>query len=315
MAPALHSAISTRIKMHASLLGVQVAFASLSIVGKDALATFEPSELVFFRMLGAAAVLWVLHGVKLGSPLVPMRDAATIFALSLLGMVANQLLFLFGLERTTPVTATLLTCTIPVFALLIAVALRHEALRWRNVLGVGVAVLGVVLLLGTEGMSFGPSAVIGDAMILCNAACYAAYLVLMRAMVLKHGHMKVMTLACTFGAVAIAPVCTPNLLQHSVHAGARAWALVAFLVLVPTLFAYLLNAWALRRAPASLVATYVYAQPVAAMLFTFVLGREAPSAWSAFAAMVVLGGIAFATFADNARPELACERNGVPRVP
>lgn len=281
--------------VHFALFGVQLAFATLSIAGKEALLTFTPFSIAFLRMAGASAVLVSLQLVRGGFPKMPWRDALKLCGLSLLGIVFNQLLFLLGLRRTTPINATLLTCTIPIFTVLIALVLGREKARWRSIVGVLLSFAGIVYLVGTESISFGMDVVVGDLLIVSNAFSYAIYLVLAGKLVAKYGTVTFVTLTFAFGTFAVAPFGLPELLQAAPQATPKAWLLVAFLVLVPTLFTYLLNAWALRLAPSSLVAIYIYVQPIATALFNILLGRGRPSSNVVVAALLVFVGIALVT--------------------
>jgi drug/metabolite transporter (DMT)-like permease len=61
-----------------------------------------------------------------------------------------------------------------------------------------------------------------------------------------------------------------------------AWIWLAFVVVFPTAGAYLLNNWALARADASVVALFIYLQPlIAALLAMARLGeRPSPATWA-----------------------------------
>jgi drug/metabolite transporter (DMT)-like permease len=60
---------------------------------------------------------------------------------------------------------------------------------------------------------------------------------------------------------------------------------------VPTVGAYLLTQIALRRAEPSLVATYIYLQPILAALGAMAILGERPGARTATAAALIFGGV------------------------
>lgn len=282
-------------RVHVALFSVQIAFATLSIVGKDALRTFEPTTIAFLRMAGTAALLLAIHAIKLGVPRIPATDALKIFGFAMLGLVLNQLLFLMGLRHTSPIHATLLTCTIPVFTAVIAILLGREKPTAMGLGGVLVSFSGIAYLVGTDGLKAGPDAVVGDLLIVLNALSYAVYLVLVRNIIEKHGTLTVVTLAFVFGSLVTAPLGAPALFGTSGSIPVDAWLLVGFLVLVPTLYTYLMNAWALKRAPSSLVAVYIYVQPIATATFNKLLNRGGPSSNVYVAALLVFAGILLVT--------------------
>ena len=68
----------------------------------------------------------------------------------------------------------------------------------------------------------------------------------------KHGSLKVVVWLFAFGALWVLPYGARDLLAHAPEVTADTWLLVLFIVLFATVFTYLVNAWALGRAPAYL---------------------------------------------------------------
>jgi len=54
------------------------------------------------------------------------------------------------------------------------------------------------------------------------------------------------------------------------------WAAMAFVVVMVTFVAYLLNTWALGQVHATVVGTYIYMQPLLAAVFTWAFMRLGP---------------------------------------
>ncbi len=278
--------------VHVALLVTQVAFGALSVEGKLAMGErfrVDPSALAMARIVGGFAAFAVLMALT-RQPLVrSLRDHGSLAGLSLLGVVINQAFFLHGLKHTSPLSATLLVATIPVFAAAISVVLGHERVTARMAIGLAVALLGIGILTG-----FGLPA-LGDLLVLINSLAYSLYLALAPTQLARHGATVVVTYAFGFGVLFMAPVGGPALVHGAITWSPGAWALVGFVVLVPTVLAYLSNAWALARARPSLVAVYVYLQPlIVAMLAWEQLGL-APSRRIVLAAAAILAGVAIVT--------------------
>jgi drug/metabolite transporter (DMT)-like permease len=281
-------------RFHGMLLAVQVAFASLSVVGKVVLRSLEPGAIALVRLAGAALVFAAIAAARAergGWTRIPFRDVLAIAGCACLGIFGNQVLFLYGLRLTSPVNATVLIAAIPVFTVLIAILLGREKARAKVLGGIAIASAGVVWLVGAEAIALGAEGAIGDLLVLANSLVYALYLVLVRDLALKHGSLPVVTIGFAVGAALALPIGVPALAEQGPALDASTWALLAYAVLVPTVFTYLASAWALEHAPSSTVATYVFAQPpVAAVLAWIVLG-EVPSARLAVAAVLVFAGI------------------------
>lgn len=278
------------------LLLVQVAFASLAVEGKLAMSPrfgVSPEALAMARILGGALVFVPAH-LALPAPRVRrLRDAFELGVLAVFGIVLNQALFLSGLRRTSPISATLLVATIPVFTAVLAALTGQARLTPRGALGIAVAFFGTFVLSGFAV----PAA--GDLFVMLNAASYAVYVVLSKPALARHGTMTV--LAWTFGAAAVlfAPVGGLALLREAPGFSRPALALVAFIVLVPTALSYALNAWALRRVSPALVTIYVYIQPLVVIALAWLQLDQPPTSRALLAGLFIMSGVALVATAPR----------------
>lgn len=261
-----------RAAIPALLALVQLAFASLSIVGKVTLGAVSPLALVQCRLLGGALCFGAL-GLLARRPLVPPRGARGELALlALLGLVANQVLFLYGLQRTSAIEGTLMIATIPVVTVLYAVLSGRERGRLTLWLGLALALGGALTVALSRGGTTQGAHLVGDLLVLANCASYGAYLVRARDAVARFGSERVVLWIFLFAAAMVAPAGIPTLLSEAPSYPPRVWLAIAYITAGPTVFAYGANAWALQRAPSSLVAVFIYVQPVLAVLLSLTLG-------------------------------------------
>lgn len=291
-------------RVHLALFGVQLAFASLSVAGRILVRDLDPLALALVRLAGAGVVLVALDRAQ-PSRAAPMtyRDRLAIAGCAAMGIFGNQALFLTGLRYTTATHATLLVATIPIFTALVAIVAHAlapragigEAPRGGVLGGIGIAIVGVVTLVLPDALAAssraGELAWLGDLLVTANSLLYATYLVLIRRYATRHGSLPVVAWGFTCGALFCLPLGGPALLRDGPRLSASSWALVLYVVLVATVFTYLANAWALRFARPSLVATYIFVQPiVAACLAWWILGEE-PSARLGVAGVLVALGV------------------------
>lgn len=293
-APGTEARRPSAFTVHTSLIVVQISFATLSVVGKIALAYVTPFALSFARICGAALVLGTAELARRGLPRLPWRDHARIAGLAILGVVLNQLLFLSGLARTTATHATLLGSTIPAFTVVVGAVLSRERATVRSVAGVAVAFASVAWLVSGQ-RAPGEGSLGGDALILTNALSYALYLVLARGTLERVGAARVIALVFAYGTVFTLPVGAPDLVAAIPRLDLRGVELLVYLVLVATVLPYAANAFALRHAKSSLVAVYIYGQPIlAALLAAWQLG-ERPTLRVILAGSGVLVGVGLAS--------------------
>jgi drug/metabolite transporter (DMT)-like permease len=287
-------------RVHAALLVVQIAFASQSVEGKIAMAprvaggeAISPLALAMVRMLGAAAFFQLF--TRAGRSLRPTtwRDQRTLAGLSLLGITLNQTLFLLGLRMTTPMTASLVGVTIPVLTALMAVAAGQERASWQLAAGLGSSIAGVAWLTGVGRVD------VGGLIVLANSVSYAAYIVSSRRTIRRLGALTVITWVFGWGALLFVPVGMPNVVRELPEWSARGWCFLAYILLMPTIVAYLCTAWALGRSSATLVAIYIYVQPViAAVLARIQLGQSLTERMLGAALLIVVGVTIVATRKD-----------------
>lgn len=286
--------------MHLALFVVQVAFGSLAVEGKLAMSPrfgVSPPALAMARILGGALVFGAAHLAFRTRKVQGLRDAAELGLLALFGIVLNQALFLTGLRQTSPMSATLLVATIPVFTAAFAALAGQGRLGGRGAGGIALALLGTMVL---SGFAL-PRA--GDVFVIANAASFAIYIVLSKRALARHGTITV--LAWTFGAGALlfAPIGGLALIQEAPRWSAPALGLVAFIVLVPTAISYSLNAWALSRATPALVTIYVYVQPLVVTALAWVQLGQPPDGRALFAGLFILGGVTLVATAPRQKVE------------
>lgn len=276
-------------------------FASLAIAGRYVLPYVPAGVLVCVRVFGAAAALGLINAAIRGRWVRDRGDLLRIAVLGWLGISANQTLFLFGLQRTTAINATILVTTVPVFTVLGSVLTRREPPSPLKFAGIAVAGAGAVYLIGPDRISLAPDAALGNALIVLGMVCYAAYFIYSKAVLVRYGSLTVSFYAMLFAAAGVLPF---GLVSASGLAWAaipgRAWAWVAYIVLFPTLLSYLINLWALRRVSSNLVAVYTYLQPlVAAAVAPLVLAGERVTSRTAVGGAAVFLGLGLVIVAER----------------
>lgn len=290
-------------RAHVLLVLVQVAFASQAVEAKIAMApraaggeAVDALALTMIRMIAgtlAMAGWWRFVPRPAGhgrvAPLAP-RDHLVLAGLAVLGIDLNQALFLLGLHRTSPVSAALLMPAIPVFTAALAAAFGKERLTARTALGLAAAAAGSVVLVGVTSVDAGILLVLG------NSLAYAAYLVLGRDVVRRLGALRSVAWVFAWGTLFFLPLGLVPAARAVTELTPRGWGFVGWIVLAPTVFAYLANAWALGRVGATTVTAYVFLQPLLAALLAWVqLGLSPSSRAVAAAPLVALGVVLVAT--------------------
>lgn len=283
---------------HLALLGVQLFFGTLPVIGKYVLQTIPAFATVAFRIGGAALAFGLLQAFSKNGLRLEKKSHYWLFLLySLLGVALNQILFVNGLARTSAVNTSLLAVLIPIFALLVSVALKLDNLTARKICGLIAAAVGVIYLIDPARASFSSDTTRGDLMIVVNCFFYASYIAVSKRLIQKYGALKSMAWLFLFGAIFTVPVGAYSLSAVDLQSvPAMTWLAVAAIIIFPTILAYYLNAWALARVAPSVVAIYIYLQPLigftSAVIF---LNDEHFTARSVAAALLIFAGLFLVT--------------------
>jgi drug/metabolite transporter (DMT)-like permease len=279
-------------EVHASLLAAQTGFALFPTLGKLALSSIPPLVLSALRVVAAALLLEAARRRSRAESLAP-GDHRRVFLYGLLGISLNQVLFILGLSLTTAINTTILTATIPVFTLAVAVLLRYERLTLPAAAGVALSGAGALVLLGVESFDWHSRYVQGDLLLLGNALAYSLYLVLSRPILAHYSVMTVVSRVFLYGAPPIVLFAAPALAKFSpASVTPLSWASFAGVVVLCTVLPYAFNSWALAHRGASHVALYVFLQPLIASALAILVLRERLTARALLAGLLILAGLA-----------------------
>jgi drug/metabolite transporter (DMT)-like permease len=249
---------------HIALGVVQVCFALFPIFGKLAFenGAFSPLAVGSWRMMFASTTLLVAALVVHARKALPaVRDLPWLAMLSFLGVTANMVLYLEGLQRSTATNAALTVCLIPVFTFAIAAIAKHETFAPMRVVGLSIALFGASMLFWAERPDLASAHAVGNFLMSLNTLSYAAYLVLSRPMLKRYPPLVVIAWVFVLSLPWV-PFLAHGEVLVPTAVSTRAWGSLVFILIFPTSLAYLLNSFALSRLRASTTAMYVYVQPL-----------------------------------------------------
>jgi len=268
-----------------ALVLVQVFFGIHYLAAKVLLEFIPPRTWAVLRAVSAALVLLAVARV-LRRPLPLGRgDLARLALFSIFGVIINQVCFVEGLHRTTPGHSSIIMTTIPVGALLFGVILRRETINLWKLLSLVVSFLGVMLVIlsssgssPVEGILSGDT-LVGDLLTLVNALSYSFFLVISSRLLTRIDPMGATVVLLGFGALGILALGWPQLLAFDpTGVPMKIWWMGLFIVLFPTVLAYVLMYWALSREGSYMVALFIYLQPLIATALSALLLGERPGA-------------------------------------
>ena len=136
----------------------------------------------------------------------------------------------------------------------------------------------------------------GDLLTLVNGTSYAFFLVISKRILSRTDPLAATAVLLVFGTLGIGLIGIPSLVAFDpATVPASIWGLGALIILFPTAGAYFLIYWALARAESSLVALFIYLQPLLAGVLSATLLGERPSATTYLGAALLFAGVWLAT--------------------
>lgn len=230
----------------------------LGVLGTGAnRAGVPPLEAAFWRAaLGGAC--FAAHAALVRAPLPRGRDLLATVLFGLVGVAVFFGSYLLAIERGGASLSSVLLYTAPAWVAVLGPVLVGEPSRRRDLLAVGVSLLGVVLMSvgGGQGIRATPAAV---ALGLVAGFSYSLYYLFGRVYFERYNPVAIFAVALPVGALVLAPLAQPSL-----DRAAGAWPFLAGIIVLSTYLAYLVYGLGLRRVPAARASVIATIEPVVA---------------------------------------------------
>jgi drug/metabolite transporter (DMT)-like permease len=272
-------------------------------VQKALFEVLPPAGLLFARYLlmplCAALLLMCSPGAR--KPL-PRADLLQIAFLGFLGHSVHVTMVTFGIHWSTAFSSALILACGPIFTLLILHWVGHERLSWPQVAGVGIACVGVLVFLSDKLLGQQWAATGGDLMMLLAAALFSYYTVMSKPLIQRHGGVTVMAYATIAGSPPVVLFCASSAWVAPWAAmGWLHWGLLLWATLVSAFLGWLVWGWVNERRGVARTAPLQYLMPVVAGIVAWWATGERFSTVKLGGAVLTLGGVALAQFADRLR--------------
>lgn len=260
---------------HVLLFFVQLIYAANYTVAKEIMPDFiAPLGLVLARVSFGVLFFTIFHQLFIKET-IQKQDFKLLMLCGLFGVAINQMMFLKGLNWTTPINASLIMTTTPILVLVASALYLKEKITLNKVLGILLGAIGAILLITAGSSQSAGLGKFGDLLIFINATSYGIYLVLVKSLLEKYHPFTVIRWVFTIGLVYVFPFGFGELssVDWSVFTP-MIWAALAFVLVFVTILTYLFNAVSLSTLNASTVSFYIYFQPLLAALIALVFSKD-----------------------------------------
>lgn len=287
-----------RIYGHTLIIAVNVIFGINTPVSKWLLSErLSPDQHTILRMASACALFWAAS-LFAGRERVPGRDIWKLLLCGLCGTAINQYLFIRGLSSTSPVDASVITTSTPVFVMVFAALILGEPITWLKAAGVFTGAAGAVWLVVSAGggAQAGQGGAAGNMMALASAFMYSIYFVISKPLAEKYSAVTMMKWMFLFSFLALLPLTWRGLAAPMKGPlDLEAAAAMAYVFIMATFAAYLLIPMAIRRIRPTTASMYNYLQPVVSTAIAVAAMRDSVSPQKIAAALMIFAGVYMVT--------------------
>lgn len=273
----------------------------------------SPYGLTIARMVFATIIFWVAS-LFVTKERIDRKDHFLIFLGGLLGITLNQGLFIFGLNNTSPVDASIITTSTPLFAMVIAAIVLKEPITTKKVSGVFLGGLGAIFLVYTSqhGDITTDSSMKGNLAVACSSLSYASFLVLTRPLTAKYSSFTLMKWMFLYSTIILLPFLYKDLVNAPLFSQSNAlpYLLIGYTLLFATFITYTLIPVAQKRIRATTISMYNNLQPLIASFIAIGLGQDNFSVTKVLSAVLILIGVYLVT-QSKSRADVEAEQEPV----
>lgn len=272
-------------------------WAASFIATKQALDVVPPITVVTLRLLISALcfLAWFLYRrekINFGGA----KWLGRLFLLSLFGTGLHYGVQTIGLEYTTASNASVYAVTGPISITIIAALFLGEKITLKKALGIGCALLGVLIVIGVETLKeFDLKGhLLGDFLVFISIFMWGIFSVMGKNMTRQMGALRLTAIVTFMGAFYMIPLGLIEIRQTSFSPGSistEAWAAIAFLGITCSFLATLLYFYALEKTEAQKVGVYLYTIPPMTYLIAWVILKEAIGLNLLIGSLVVFAGV------------------------
>lgn len=302
------------LKGHGSMLLANVSWGLMSPLAKVVMAggVVTPLVLTDMRIFGAMVLFWIMSAFSKPEH-VPPHDMLRLFAASLLAIVLNQGSFIMGVGLSSPADASIITTSMPLWAMILAAVVLKEPVTGKKVAGIALGACGALMLILGSGAGNASAVdarhVAGDLLVLFAQLSYASYLVLFKNFVSRYSLVTVMKWMFTYSFLCTLPFSYTSLAAMRWTALSTAtWGSVAFIVVMGTFVSYMLIVVGQKCLRPTVAGMYNYVQPVVACIVAVCLGLDSFNAMKGVAVVLIFGGVFLVTASKSRAQEVSESR-------
>ena len=263
-------------------------------VGKDAMLNgIDGIDLVSFRVLGGAILFW-LTSLFTKKEHIPTKDILKLAGAGIFALVFNQCSYTIGLNMTSPSNSSIMTTSMPIFAMVLSFLILKEPITWKKVLGVLLGCSGAIIIIMTSATAGNAKVgnIWGDLLCMSAQLSFALYLALFKPLVQKYSLFTINKWMFTWATIMIWPFTFTHVSAIDfAHVPMSTWWESGYVVFFGTYLGYICMMIGQKVLRPTVVSVYNYVQPLVSVTVSVMVGLAVFKGAQALAAVLVFSGV------------------------
>ena len=281
---------------HLYMLCAGTCWGLMAPIGKDAMLNgIDGIDLVSFRVLGGALLFW-LTSLFTKKEHVPVKDILLLGCAGLFALVFNQCSYTIGLNLTSPSNSSIMTTSMPIFAMVLSFFILKEPITWQKAGGVLLGCTGAVIIITTSATAGNAKVgnIWGDLLCMSAQLSFALYLSLFKPLIQKYSLFTVNKWMFTWATLIIWPFTLGHVSSIDfASVPMSTWWETGFVVFFGTYISYICMMVGQQTLRPTVVSVYNYMQPLVSVSVSVAAGLAVFKTSQALAAILVFSGVWF----------------------
>ena len=281
---------------HLCMLCAGTCWGLMAPIGKDAMLNgIDGIDLVSFRVLGGALLFW-LTSLFTKKEHVPVKDILLLGCAGLFALVFNQCSYTIGLNLTSPSNSSIMTTSMPIFAMVLSFFILKEPITWQKAGGVLLGCTGAVIIITTSATAGNAKVgnIWGDLLCMSAQLSFALYLSLFKPLIQKYSLFTVNKWMFTWATLIIWPFTLGHVSNIDfASVPMSTWCETGFVVFFGTYISYICMMVGQQTLRPTVVSVYNYMQPLVSVSVSVAAGLSVFKTSQALAAILVFSGVWF----------------------
>ena len=276
------------------MFGACAGWGLMAPVGKDAMTHgIDGISMVTFRVAGACLLFWIASFFA-PKEHVPRKDKLMFIGAAVFGLLCNQCCYTIGLSITSPINASIVTTSMPIFAMLLAALILKEPITGKKALGVLMGCSGALILILTSAAAASDKVgdIRGDLLCLFAQFSFALYLSLFNPLIRRYNVFTINKYMFSWATLMLLPFTfahTWSIINSPLSI--KTWWEVAYVVCIGTFLGYILTMIGQRTLRPTVVSVYNYVQPIVSVAASLLMGIGVLKPTHALAVVLVFSGV------------------------